>query len=136
MALQNVVKKLKQSYKARKTTYTGQKVEQLAAKYLTQHQLRVLAFNYRCRRGEIDLIMLEGDTIVFVEVRYRSNNSHGSPLESVDAHKQRKLLITAEHYLQQQHLDNASCRFDVIAAQGEPGSSQLQFEWVKNAFSY
>ncbi|WP_019531269.1 YraN family protein [Dasania marina] len=135
MALQYVVNRLKRSYQARKANYSGQQVEQLAAKYLTRHQLRVLAFNYRCRRGEIDIIMLDGETIVFVEVRYRRSNSHGTPLETVDFRKQQKLLITAEHYLQQ-HFQNAPCRFDVISAHCDPVSAELCFDWVKNAFSY
>ncbi|MCR8923702.1 YraN family protein [Dasania sp. GY-MA-18] len=135
MALQKVVNRLKRSYLARKSQYSGQQVEQLAAKYLTRQQLRVLEFNYRCRRGEIDLIMLEGETIVFVEVRYRRSSSHGTPLETVDFRKQQKLLTTAEHYLQQ-HFQNAPCRFDVISAQRAPASAELHFEWVKNAFSY
>ncbi|MGK0442543.1 MAG: putative endonuclease [Pseudohongiellaceae bacterium] len=135
MAIAKVVNKIKNSYQKKKSSYSGQEVEQLAAKYLTRYQLRVLEFNYLCRRGEIDLVMLEGDCIVFVEVRYRKNNSHGTPLETVDKRKQAKLLFAAEHYIQQHHYEHMNCRFDVIAANSDY-TGELHFDWVKNAFSY
>ena len=135
MAILTVVNKLKSTYQNRKNSYSGSEVEKLAAKYLTRHKLRVLEFNYRCRRGEIDLVMLDDDTLVFVEVRYRKNSSHGSALESVDQHKQTKLLTAAEHFIQQHHYNNMPCRFDVIAAHSDQ-LGDLHFDWVKDAFSY
>lgn len=135
MALLKVVNKLKNSYQNRQKNYSGEEVEKLAAKYLTRHKLRVLEFNYRCRRGEIDLVMLDNETLVFVEVRYRRNNRHGSALESVDQHKQNKLLTAAEHYIQRHRYDNMNCRFDVIAAHCSD-IGELHFDWIKDAFSY
>ena len=134
MAIKKVVNKIKNSYQNRKSTYSGHEVEQLAAKYLTRHKLRVLEFNYRCKRGEIDLVMLDDDCVVFVEVRYRKSSAHGTPLETVDSRKQQKLLLAAEHYLQQHHFEHMPCRFDVIAATSDY-LGELHFDWIQNAFS-
>lgn len=93
--------------------------------------LGTLERNYQCRQGEIDLIMEDGDSLVFVEVRYRRGNSHGGALASVDAHKQRRLVQAARHYLAR-HPGQAArpCRFDVVAA----GGTDDDLEWVSNAF--
>ena len=101
---------------------------------LFSERVRVLEFNYRCRRGEIDIIMLDDDCIVFVEVRYRKRNTHGTPLETVNHRKQEKLIIAAKHYIQDHHYENHLCRFDVIAAQSDY-LGELHFDWIKNAFS-
>ena len=84
--------------------------------------------NYRCRHGEIDLIMHDGDSLVFVEVRYRRSESFGGALASVDAHKQRKLISTAAHYLQAKG-QRCAARFDVVAV-----GANRQIDWVPNAF--
>ena len=82
------------------TNKRGQWAERLAEDHLTQYGLKLIQRNYSCQRGEIDLIMLEQNTIVFVEVRYRKDNQYGGGLESIDFRKQKKLLTTATHYLQ------------------------------------
>ena len=79
---------------------TGQQAEESAYHYLKTQGLVLVERNYNSPRGEIDLIMQDNNTTVFIEVRYRSNNWFGSGAESVDQHKQQKLLATAVHYLQ------------------------------------
>lgn len=110
----------------------GSRAEQLARRFLEQHGLRFKQANFRCKRGEIDLIMQDGETLVFVEVRYRSNSRFGSAAESVDHHKQRKLVTTALFYLQSKpELAQQASRFDVIAISGDNGSPQI--DWHSNA---
>lgn len=117
------------------TTSTGAAVEQKAGLWLQQQGLNKLEQNYRCREGEIDIIMRDGQQLVFIEVRYRKQSNYGDGLESVDWRKQQKLQKAAAHYLlerpQYQHL---ACRFDVLAAQ--PGdNATLRWSWIKNAFT-
>jgi len=107
----------------------GLQAEQLAATYLTQQGLKIVAQNYHCRFGEIDLIMQDGKTLVFVEVRLRTNSQFGSAASSITPQKQQKLILTAQHFLQQ-HGDCA-CRFDAILMH----KADLQhIEWLRNAF--
>ena len=115
------------------TRLTGRHHEQQAADYLKKQGLQLLEQNYQCRGGEIDLVMRDGDTLVFVEVRYRSRKDHGSAIESITFHKQRKILHTARYYLSQQaQYQNLPCRFDVLGIdKGEP----LQYTWLKSAFT-
>ena len=111
----------------------GQQYEVLAEEYLQQHGLRCIERNFNSRGGEIDLVMQEAETLVFVEVRFRKNDNFGTPAESITASKKRKLLQTAQLYLLAHPTwRNKPCRFDVMAAR--PGESGLQFEWIKNAF--
>jgi putative endonuclease len=114
----------------------GQDAEKACCKYLQQQGLKLLARNYHGRRGELDLVMQDNNTVVFVEVRYRKNNAFGGALESITANKQQKLRITAEQYMQQETgLTNG--RFDVVAMSGNiqnNGSYNYSFEWIKNAF--
>ncbi|MBT3047001.1 MAG: YraN family protein [gamma proteobacterium symbiont of Ctena orbiculata] len=107
----------------------GQQAEQQALDFLQRRGLKLLQRNFRCKTGEIDLVMREAETLVFVEVRYRQTNDFGRALETVTASKQRKLLATANRYLQLKRLDSA-CRFDVIALNG---SGSTPVEWIKNA---
>ena len=112
-------------------TKPGALAEQLAAQYLQQQGLKLLQTNYRCRFGEIDLILQEGDTHVFVEVRLRSNAAFGGAAASIDARKQAKLLKTAQFYLSE-FKRVPPCRFDVVLMQSiDPN----QIEWIKNAFT-
>lgn len=111
------------------TGNVGAQMEEAAARHLQHAGLKLEARNYRCRRGEIDLIARDGDTLVFVEVRYRRNSRYGSAGATVDHRKQRKLLAAADNYLQQHKLD-CPCRFDVVAIEGDAGNIQ----WITNAF--
>ncbi|MDW3096297.1 MAG: YraN family protein [Gammaproteobacteria bacterium] len=107
---------------------TGKKAEDVACGFLKRNGLILIERNYHCRFGEIDLIMQDTDTLVFVEVRYRSSEKYGSAAESVDGNKQRKLVFTANHYLQK-YPSNQPTRFDVVAL-----SPHQQPEWITNAF--
>jgi len=111
------------------TTKKGDQAEANAEKYLNQQGLSLETKNYRCRFGEIDLIMIDNDTLVFVEVRLRSNARFGGAAATVDYRKQAKLVRTAEYYLQRRKGGLPACRFDVIAFDG--GN---QVSWIKNAF--
>ncbi|PHS25579.1 MAG: YraN family protein [Methylophaga sp.] len=112
----------------------GEQAEELANQYLQKHKLTLISQNYQCRRGEIDLIMQDQHTLVFVEVRYRKNARFGSALESVDHKKQAKIITTAEHYLLQSKQDYFDYRFDVIAIMPMQNSEQPEITWIKDAF--
>jgi putative endonuclease len=105
--------------------------EATARDYLVAQGLQWIESNYRCRLGEIDLIMRDQDYLVFVEVRSRASNVYGGAMESITYSKQQKLFKTASLYLITHKLqDKIATRFDVISIEGK--SSQLT--WVKNAF--
>ncbi|MGE8500901.1 putative endonuclease [Ectopseudomonas oleovorans] len=110
----------------------GRAAEQAARQHLERNGLRLIEQNWRCRLGELDLVMLDGDTVVFVEVRARRHSAWGGALESVDARKRGKLIMAAELFLQQQsRWARHPCRFDVVAI-STGGTTHL--DWIKNAF--
>ena len=109
----------------------GFAAEKYARDYLCKQGLKLVENNFSCRLGEIDLIMRDGEFLVFVEVRARVSNAHGNALESVNYFKQQKLLKTASYYLLIKNLTNIPCRFDVLALDGH----QPTVSWIKNAFS-
>lgn len=106
----------------------GKEAENRAAAFLQQQGLRLVERNYRCRMGEIDLLMVHGDTLVFVEVRFRRSAGFGGAAASITGHKQRRLIHAAQHYLQQQ-AKQPPCRFDAVLLDGG------KIEWIKDAFS-
>ena len=111
----------------------GRHAERLAERYLARRGLTLVARNYRCRRGEIDLVMRDTESLVFVEVRRRASRAFGGGLDSVDARKQARLVAAAEHYLMMNRVgDDRPCRFDVIAVDGPAGRATI--EWVRGAF--
>ncbi len=109
----------------------GEQAEQWACDYLLQQGLLLIEKNYHCKRGEIDLVMQDHNSLVFIEVRYRKNQLFGGALESITTSKQHKLRLSAEHYLQH-HAHNSYSRFDVIAISGT--APQPQINWIQNAF--
>lgn len=112
----------------------GREAEAFALQYLQQQGLRLIEQNWLCKRGELDLVMLDGDTVVFVEVRYRRNIGWGGAIESVDFRKQEKLVTAAQLFLQQvPEWADHPCRFDVIAIEGDPGSA-APLNWIRSAF--
>ncbi|MDY7566424.1 YraN family protein [Pseudomonas sp. RTC3] len=112
----------------------GREAEAYALKHLQQQGLRLITQNWLCKRGELDLVMLDGDTVVFVEVRYRRHAGWGGALESVDTRKRAKLILAAQFFLQKEsRWADSPCRFDVVAINGDPGSAP-PLDWVKNAF--
>jgi putative endonuclease len=109
----------------------GRLAEDRALEFLERQGLRLIERNYRSRYGEIDLIMEDGRTLVFVEVRFRGNPRFGGALESVDRRKQAKLLTTAACFLKERRLDRPA-RFDVAAL--APHGAGLRIQWIKGAF--
>lgn len=111
----------------------GAGFEALARNHLESAGLRFVAANARYRLGEIDLVMRDGDTIVFVEVRYRRGDGFGGSAFSVDARKQRKLVLAAQCFLAAHPaLARCACRFDVVAVEGDAVAPRV--EWIRNAF--
>jgi putative endonuclease len=107
---------------------SGARAEDLCARLLQGAGLRVLARNWRCRHGEIDLIAQEGGTLVFAEVRMRSGQGFGGAAESVTAAKRERLLAAARLYLSGR--PEAPARFDVFLVDGDAGKVQ----WIRDAF--
>jgi putative endonuclease len=111
----------------------GDAVEAAALSHLQAHGLQLLARNAHSRGGELDLVMLDADAVVFVEVRYRASAAFGGGIASVDARKRRKLVHAAQVFLMRnpKHAQ-AACRFDVVDACGDPAAPHLQ--WLRDAF--
>ncbi len=110
----------------------GARAEKLARRYLEQQGLKFREANFHCRQGEIDLIMQDDESLVFVEVRYRGNDRYGSAAETVDRTKQRKLVTTALYYLQTRpELAKLATRFDIIAISGDTPTPTI--DWHPNA---
>jgi len=113
----------------------GLAYEKIAQTYLLKAGLKTVNTNFHCRSGEIDLIMQDKETLVFVEVRYRNNAKYGSASESVNIHKQKKIIKSAEYYLNIKQLWHLAVRFDVIAI--SPSIKLLgknKITWHKSAF--
>jgi putative endonuclease len=108
----------------------GDAAEDLALAFLQRQGLRLKARNVRYRFGEIDLVMLDAATLVFVEVRSRSTDSHGGALQSIGAAKQRRIIAAAAAYLQTLGPAQPACRFDVVILQGQAAP-----QWIRAAFS-
>ena len=113
-------------------TSIGRQAERIAKRYLKNQGLQFIEANFHSRMGEIDLIMRDLDTMIFVEVRYRKSTVYGSPLETITPSKQNKIRLTAESYLGKHNLNNIDCRFDTIGLSGLIASPTI--EWIKNAF--
>lgn len=105
---------------------SGDQAEDRALAYLQQQGLTLVERNFRCKGGEIDLVMQDRAALVFVEVRARSSASHGGALASITPAKQRRLIVAAQHFLQR-HAQVPACRFDVVAIEGE------RLEWLRHA---
>ncbi len=111
----------------------GARAEELCAELLRKAGLRVLARNWRCRHGEIDLVAEEGGTLVFAEVRYRRDQRYGGAAESVTAAKQSRLVAAARLYLMRRPDAGSepACRFDVLLLDSLEGG---RIQWIRNAF--
>jgi putative endonuclease len=120
--------------KKRVTQKKGDAAESHAWHWLIQQGLRPVKRNYRCRLGEIDLILLDGDTLAFVEVRRRKNQTFGGAAQSVTYHKQQKIIKTAQHFLMSHpNYQSLAARFDVIAYESAP--EEIAPIWYKGAFT-
>lgn len=112
----------------------GAHAERCAQHYLEAQGLELIARNYRCRHGEIDLVMREGSVLVFIEVRLRSNPRYASAAASVDIAKQQRLRRSAQSFLRYRPSEQQQpCRFDVIAYDGDPDTSTGP-RWIRQAF--
>jgi putative endonuclease len=107
---------------------TGIDAERFAEAFLKQHNLVLLQRNYRCRFGEIDLIMRDGVAVVFVEVRMRKSPLFGGAAASITRAKQQKLVCTARHYLSSLKTE-PPCRFDAVLLSGDDGH---EIDWIKD----
>jgi putative endonuclease len=111
----------------------GARYEDLALAHLERAGLRLIARNYHCRYGELDLVVGDGEVVVFVEVRYRSASAFGDGVDSIGAAKRAKLVRAASAFLAEHpRLAGAACRFDVLAIAGGTGSPSI--DWLRNAF--
>jgi putative endonuclease len=111
----------------------GARYEDIALAHLERAGLALIARNYQCRYGEIDLVMRDRDVVVFVEVRYRSASAFGDGVDSVGAAKRAKLVRAAGAFLADHpRLAAAACRFDVLAIGG--GADTPSIDWRRNAF--
>lgn len=112
----------------------GQCAEYLASAYLKRKGLKLLQHNYRCKLGEIDLIMQDKQSLVFVEVRYRKSSTCGGAAASITTEKQRKIRLAARHYLlHHKNLKLFAVRFDVVTIEGNLFQKPF-FVWIKQAF--
>jgi len=111
----------------------GSQAETWALDYLKKQGLDLVARNFHCHRGEIDLILKDKEDLVFVEVRYRQQKNFGSGIETVDGAKQRKIIHSAEYYLYSQKIWDHPCRFDVIGISVDI-KQRIEIVWEKNAF--
>ena len=111
----------------------GAAAEDAARALLEREGLRTLARNVNYRFGELDLVMRDGETVVFVEVRYRRDDRFGGGAGSVDFRKRRRIVLAARAWLANQRgLGDAPCRFDVVTVHGADG--RLECDWIRDAF--
>lgn len=115
------------------TRRLGNEAESIACVFLEGNGLRTAIRNFRTPAGEIDLIMLDGETVVFVEVRFRTSGKFVPPAETIDRRKRMHIINAGRRYLQQRKiLDKVNCRFDVVLITGPQDARKI--EWIKNAF--
>ena len=110
----------------------GNRGEDVALRYLLSRGFQLVERNYRTRYGEVDLVLRQAGTLVFVEVKWRSNLDYGSPVEAVDQRKQQAIRSMAEQYLAEKEPDFEEIRFDVVGILG--GTGHTEIEYVKDAF--
>ncbi|OFV89716.1 MAG: YraN family protein [Acidobacteria bacterium RBG_16_68_9] len=110
----------------------GTEGERVAERFLRRQRYAILARNYRCPLGELDLVGLDGLTVVFVEVKTRRQAGFGTPLDAVDRRKQRQIVRAAQHFLVRHRLEHRNVRFDVVGVWRD--GEQITCELVKNAF--
>jgi putative endonuclease len=111
----------------------GRRGETLAAEKLAALGYSLVARNYRCAAGELDLIARAGEVWVFVEVRTRRGGQFGTPEDSITPRKQRHLIAAAQTYLQEHQLADAPWRIDVVAVEFSPRGELLRVDVIENA---
>lgn len=108
----------------------GNDYERLAGKYLESQGYRILEYNFYSHTGEIDIVAMHGEYLVFVEVKYRKDNGKGYPLEAISLQKQRTISKCALYYMKKKGLSEMPVRFDVVGILGE------EIQLVQNAFEF
>lgn len=113
---------------------SGAWAETQACEYLVEQGLSLIERNFRCRLGELDLIMEDDQTLIIVEVRYRQKTGYGTPAETVTRAKRERLLRTARFYLQKNRVSSdIHCRFDVMSISGP--NYAPSYQWIRGAFT-
>lgn len=112
----------------------GFAIEQTTEAFLIKKGLTPFEKNFSGKQGEIDLIMRDGNCITFIEVRFRKNPHYGSPAESIQRNKLKKIVATAKYFLSIHELWDQECRFDVVAVT-QSKNKNLEFDWIQNAFN-
>ncbi len=113
----------------------GNRGEKVAAAYLKSRGYKIIAFNYRCVLGEIDIIAAKKDVLVFIEVKSRTNLNYGYPQEGITPKKQYRLRNIAQCYLKEKGIRDVSCRFDVVSILFDGRKEQpISIELIDNAF--
>jgi putative endonuclease len=110
----------------------GKEGEKVAEQYLCQKGYRLVERNYRCAAGEVDLIVLDRRVVVFVEVKTRTDDRFGTPLEAVELRKQKKMIQAAQFFLSAKKLHEREARFDVVGISWPAGAPVV--EHIENAF--
>lgn len=114
----------------------GDEYEERAASFIEDSGLRLLERNFRGKTGEIDIVALDGAQLVFVEVRARSNRFYTSAAGSIDTGKQRRIVRTAQLFLQcRPQWSNMPCRFDVVTFEPPQSGSTPRINWIRSAFT-
>ncbi|MCA9225649.1 MAG: YraN family protein [Planctomycetales bacterium] len=112
----------------------GQRGEMAAARYLRRLGYKIIARGQRSRGGELDIIAVDGRTVVFVEVKTRTSDVAGQPLDAITADKQRRLTRAALTYMKRHDLLECSCRFDVVSVVWPERAKRPEIEHLKHAF--
>ena len=107
----------------------GDNAEQQALSFLQEKGLKLVCSNFRCKTGELDLVMKDGAVLVIVEVRFRKSEQFGGALASITRQKQTRIVATTQHYVIINKLSNCAISFDVVAISGDN-----RLDWIKNAF--
>ncbi len=123
------------TWQLRKIRHEGAKAEKQALCYLKQQGLRLVTHNFACPQGEVDLVMLDNETLVFVEVRFRASQAFGGALSSITPTKQQRIRKAAAQFVQRHKRHrHRHCRFDTITITPNDESWQNPLEWIKGAF--
>jgi putative endonuclease len=114
----------------------GTAVEAAAERWLSAHGLRLVMKNFSCKAGEIDLVMRDGEQLVFIEVRFRQADRFGSAAESVTRNKQQKIARAAQYFIAAHtRWSDSTCRFDVLGASQVTVEAEIEWQWLRDAFS-
>ncbi len=115
------------------STQSGKRAEEIATNFLIKQGIKIVSRNFHSRFGEIDLVGLDKQILIFFEVRFRKNEHFLSAIETIDQHKCNKIIITSEYYLNQhKKYQSYLCRYDVITITGDLNKPVI--EWIINAF--